>query len=447
MTLKENETKIIGDQRAPDGENASAMRRRKWTTIPSVAIALLALTTLAQEISLGQPGASGASQAPSSHLQMKKSNALFGFKWLGNEIAYPPAGPEEDKAIFEPVPQYFAKAGYQIHGDTFPMTWADDDEIYTSAGDPAWGGKNDGLDAEKFSGMPPRYSITRVNPMRDFKGIGGGGTKPAGMICVNGVLYLAFQNLLGMKPPVYGPQDRGSGVAGQISQHGSDASIVSSRDHGKTWTPSIKDIKEPMFPGSSFGGPAFVNTGRDNSGAPDSYVYAVSTDQWDNGSKLRVGRVPADRIQDASAWEWISELKDYKQPQWSNKLQKAVPVFVDDRRISLPDMVYVASIHRYLLLTWRLHKDFSPDDGTELMIYDAPHPWGPFTLVHHETIWESVEVNPYCPRLPLKWLTLKGNVLTGWIQFSGSWRKDSLEYRSHVRQFTMKVKRSYLEAN
>jgi hypothetical protein len=321
---------------------------------------------------------------------------------------------------------YFEKAGYQIHGDTFPMTWADDDEIYASAGDPNWGGKDDGLDVEKYSGTPPHYTITRVNPMSDYVGFGGKGTKPSGMICVKGVLYLAFQNLLGEKPPAYGTK----------SQHGSDAMIVSSRDHGKTWAPAFKDIKGPMFPGNVFGGPAFVNTGRNN---------AVSTEQWDNGSHLRVGRVPADRIQDVSAWEWIAELKDPNHPRWTTNLPQALPVFTDDRRISLPDMVYIASIKRYVLLTWRLYKDFSPDDGTELMIYDAPHPWGPFTLVHHEAIWESVDMNPYCPRIPLKWIQTSADGVTGWLQFSGSWRKNSGHYRSHVRQFRMRVRKQKVD--
>jgi len=102
-------------------------------------------------------------------------------------------------------------------------------------------------------------------------------------------------------------------------------------------------------------------------------------------------------------------------------------------------MVYIAAAHRYLLLTWRLHSDFSPNDGSELIIYDAPHPWGPFTLVHREVMWESQEMNPYCPRIPLKWLTVKGDEIDGWMQFSGSWRKTSTEYRSHVREFRIKI--------
>ena len=35
-------------------------------------------------------------------------------------------------------------------GDTYPMTWGADGEIYTSAGDPCWGKVYDGLDVEKL---------------------------------------------------------------------------------------------------------------------------------------------------------------------------------------------------------------------------------------------------------------------------------------------------------
>jgi hypothetical protein len=92
---------------------------------------------------------------------------VIGFQWLGDEIAYPPPGPGEDTNAIGPVAPYFDKVGYQIHGDTFPMTWANDDEIYTSAGDPGWGGKNEGLDVERFFGMPPlRKAVTdRTYPM------------------------------------------------------------------------------------------------------------------------------------------------------------------------------------------------------------------------------------------------------------------------------------------
>lgn len=370
-----------------------------------------------------------SAQIISENSPPKQSNVIVSFAWVGEESAYPTPGPGDDVAPVDPASAHGVPAYGVRFGDTFPMTWADDDEIYASAGDPNWGAKWDGLDVEKFSGMPPHYTITRVNAMPEYHGSGGGGPKPSGMISVHGVLYLAVQNLLGKKPPAFGTR----------SQHGDDATIICSRDHGKTWTPARDAIKQPTFPGHVFGGPAFVNTGRDNAGAPDKYVYAISTDQWDNGSNLRVGRVPANRIQDAAAWQWISDLKNDEHPRWTHDLNDAIPVLMDDRRISLPEMVYIVPIKRYLLLNWRLYRDFSNSDGTELMIYDAPHPWGPFTLVHQEAMWEGKEMNPYCPRLPLKWLKVNGDEIDGWIEFSGSWRKTSTEYRSHVREFRMRL--------
>ena len=55
-----------------------------------------------------------------SRLDIIKSNFITGFEWCGDRLPYPDA---------------------DIKGDTFPMTWADDGEIYTSAGDPLLGRK------------------------------------------------------------------------------------------------------------------------------------------------------------------------------------------------------------------------------------------------------------------------------------------------------------------
>jgi len=59
-----------------------------------------------------------------------------------------------------------------------------------------------------------------------------------------------------------------------------------------------------MFPGSTFGGPSFIQFGKDNTDRIDDYVYAISSDQWDNSRELRLGRVPKDRMLDVTAWQW-----------------------------------------------------------------------------------------------------------------------------------------------
>jgi hypothetical protein len=336
---------------------------------------------------------------------LPRSKIIKGFEWTGERIGYP-----------EP----------EIKGDTFPMTWADDGEIYTSSGDPNWGETKDGLDVEKFAGGPTDYKITKVNPMNEYLGWGGDGPKPTGMICVDRVLYLAVQNLRRMKKPAHGCG----------SQHGSDAHIICSSSHGWRWIPALAEI-EPMFPGHRFGGPAFINFGQNNANARDGFVYAVSGDQWDNGSNVRLGRVPQERILEGRAWEWVAAFSPSGEPAWSGDLAEAIPVLSLHRWIGSPEMVYLAAIKRYLFLTWRLHKDFSPFDGTDLVILEAPEPWGPFSVVHTEEFWQGQKFTPYCPRVPLKWLNADGT--SGWIQFSGNWSPEGQKdaYRSNVRPFRL----------
>jgi hypothetical protein len=341
-----------------------------------------------------------------------KKTVIKGLVWLSERRSYPETA---------------------VTGDTYPMTWADDNNIYTSSGDPMWGRnahQDTGMDVEMITGDPENYRISRPNLLSDFLGFGGAGPKPSGMICVDGNLYLAAQNLCGSKPPRYGER----------CQHGSDAHVFVSKDHGITWSPGLGGMGKPMFPGCLFGGPAFVNFGRNNEHARDSYVYAASGDQWDNGCEVRMGRVPAERIQDRSAWEWVSEVTAEGDAVWTADLELATPILSAERSIGLPEVVYLHQLKRYLLLTWRLHQDFRPE-GSDLYIYEAAEPWGPYTLVYSEEFWEGKEVNPYCPRIPLKWMEPDG--VTGWIQFSGNWRspydRDALRvfYRSNVRKFRL----------
>ncbi len=335
--------------------------------------------------------------------QVPRSDVIEGFEWLGEQVPYPVK---------------------EVKGDTYPMTWAADGEIYASSGDPNWGESIWGLDVEKFIGYPPDYRIEQANPMVHFTGWGGWGPKPTGMISVKGVLYLAVQNCGGKKAPMYGTK----------SQNGTDAHIFASKDFGKTWTPAAWSAQmTQMFPGHRFGGPAFVNFGQDNAGARDEFVYAISADQWDNGSQLVLGRVHQEKIQEKDAWQWVQEVDDASGAAWTSDLERAHAVLSDDRWISTPEMVYLKGLNRYLLLTWRLNEDFSPRQGSRLIIYDAPEPWGPFTLAHYEPVWQTQEMNPYCPRIPLKWMGADG--LTGWLQFSGAWNSQDVYYRSHVQRF------------
>ena len=381
------------------------------------------------------------------------SKNLF-FEWLGERIITDP----------------------RDAGDTHPQTWADDDDIYVGTGDPNWFMKDGekihftdpgayknpveatqkmrGQVVEKFTGTPPDFTLHRVNDMPGHTGFGGHGGKPCGMICVDGILYYAIQNLLGWKTPPHRVN----------SQHGSDATIVCSKDHGKTWEPDLNAIQaglcseqwdegkrmwltteeqresykgwKPMFPGADFGGLSFVQFGKNNSDALDGYVYAVSSDQWDNGQYLRLGRVLKDSIMDRGEWEF------YLAGDWVKNLGDSTPVLDIEGHIGLPEMVYIPALKKYILLTWGLHNDFYTPTGSELTILESENMWGPFSLVHYEWIWDKRELCAYTPRIPLKWFDQ--NALEGYILHSGNWGHTATDgnwvsfaeyYRPHFRKF------------
>jgi hypothetical protein len=75
----------------------------------------------------------------------------------------------------------------------------------------------------------------------------------------------------GVDFPVVGP-GHGIGVALDV-QAGGDAHIVRSVARWNQWFPSLAAIEKPMFPGYRFGGPAFINFGRNNENARDDFVY------------------------------------------------------------------------------------------------------------------------------------------------------------------------------
>jgi hypothetical protein len=160
------------------------MDASRRNTLKSITFALLAsrnmphlLDWLDAEPMRGEPTSQSTFPTARSTVEGPRSQVVTGLEGLGEQIPYAEPGKK---------------------GDTFPLTWAADDAIYTSAGDPLWPEKTkSGLDVERIQGNPPDFRIERISEMPDYKGWGGAGPKPTGMISVKGTLYLAFQDLTG----------------------------------------------------------------------------------------------------------------------------------------------------------------------------------------------------------------------------------------------------------
>jgi hypothetical protein len=196
------------------------------------------------------------------------------------------------------------------------------------------------------------------------------------------------------------------------------AGIAYSSDNGQRWHFGGKQFPAPL------GNVSWVLRGRGGS-HPDGYVYALATEREFNASKLIMGRArPGVRnMTDPARWEWVSGLQPSggsTYPVWSSSLASAVPVVSWDSHITYPQMSYDAPLQRYLLTFTYSYSARPPaiwTRGAELVILEAPHPWGPFSFVARERRFGPS--NGYDPGFPLKWISANGRDL--WLKWAANW--------------------------
>ncbi|MCL2665511.1 MAG: hypothetical protein FWE82_07860 [Defluviitaleaceae bacterium] len=195
-------------------------------------------------------------------------------------------------------------------GDMWPVTWADDGKLYCGAGDNCgtpganlpfsamnlWSAEGDPKepDVKLVHHMPvdPDIYCQGENVHKKY------GVKPAGLICLDGILYMSVQNInYGDNPPFN-------------RQHNLNGWIITSADYGKTW--DCNATPQNFFTGR-VSSCHFVQFGQGNGCVKDGYVWAYfpcgteSDDSWwCNGDGMLLGRVKAESLLDRSAWTFYT---------------------------------------------------------------------------------------------------------------------------------------------
>lgn len=286
------------------------------------------------------------------------------------------------------------------------------------------------------TGKPPHHELVEVT---DFPEL----VRPEGLrcrryvdgaLCVDDRLYVA----------AYDYADDIDGLADTfhhidlVSPHGGVVALMYSDDEGRTFqnVPGPEIGPEDYFLGPRFAGLSFVAFGPGYTGIPaelGEYVYAISNDSnWETGDHVFLARVPRNEVLDREAWEFwagAGEGAFPAEPTWTRREDAARPVLRDPGHVGHPTMTYVPTLRRFLLLysTDPVPHLFhtAPDEAlstwvrqTELVVLEAPAPWGPWRLVHHDPAWEHPHT-PYLPQLPTGWLDDDG--LGGWLVFSGDY--------------------------
>lgn len=337
---------------------------------------------------------------------MKRSASVIMF--LCMSIALPAVAQLPDEAPYSESPVIasvkWAPAQSVIRkakgGDNWPITWADDDALYSTFGD-GWGFQPKvkeklSLGLARITGQANDFAGVNLRSKTiEQRGDGRRGRKSWGLLSVKGVLYLWLSH-----------HDR----------KGGQTALAWSKDHGETWTHSDWKFAE-------FGLIGFVNFGKDYAGARDRFVYAYSHDgpRADGpADRFILMRVPQDEITERNSWKFFAGNDPQGQPIWSSDIQQRKAVFQNKDSCLRSAMTYNPGLKRYLW--WqaipqpRGHQDRGDTrfDGG-FAIYDAPEPWGPWTTAYYTKKWD---IGPgEHGDFPVKWMSEDGRTLH--LVFSG----------------------------
>jgi len=283
--------------------------------------------------------------------------------------------------------------------DNWPMTWGDDDALYTAYGDgngfEPFVPKKLSLGFAKVLGTPTNFSgVNLRSETGEQFGDGPRGKKASGMLMAGGVLYLWARN------------------AG-------NSQLAWSADHGTTWTWS--DWKFT----NSFGCPTFLNFGGNYAGARDEFVYVYSPDRnsaYEPSDRLILARVPKGRVNERGAYGFFQSLDAAGRPVWTADLAERGGVLSNPGRCYRPGVTYNPALRRYLMvmtLPGPRSRDAAGRIDTRfaggLAVYDAPEPWGPWTTAYLAEHWD---IGPGdTASFPVKWISADGR--TAWLVFSG----------------------------
>jgi CubicO group peptidase (beta-lactamase class C family) len=282
--------------------------------------------------------------------------------------------------------------------DNWPITWADDGNMYTAYGD-GWGfdpkvEKKLSLGLAKISDNPDDFQGINIRSKTgEHVGQGRFGKKVSGMLMVKGILYMWIRN---------------------ANEDGTQSQLAWSSNHGKTWKYSKWKFTE------SFGYPVFLNFGKNYEGARDDYVYIYSHDENDAykpSDQMVLARVPKDKILDRNYYEFFKSFDNSEISTWSKDISNRGPVFSNPALCMRSGISYNAGLKRYL---WcQIHPESNHPQGPRFQggfgIYEATEPWGPWSTVYYTREWD---VGPgETSSFPVKWMS--GDGKTCFLLFSG----------------------------
>lgn len=287
-------------------------------------------------------------------------------------------------------------------GDNWPITWSDDDNLYTFLAD----GYGFTPQSDEYSRYPCKITGSPFkNNVKGYdistnsigKGTGGDvkGKKSSGLISISdpsdssGTLLVAWVR--------------------NVNADGG-ASLLYSEDYGANWNWAWGDPdSNPDVIIPELGHPSWMQAGKNNSSAQDGYLYFYSPNQpkaYLLADNVILGRVPINSVLDKSKYQYFSGT--FENPSWSSDIESRKPAFTAERQCYRLYVSYNPALNRYILLTANGDGLMTNYRGTHnLGIYESGNPWGPWKTVYWNDSFHS-NWSVFGPQIVPKWISSDG---------------------------------------
>jgi hypothetical protein len=313
----------------------------------------------------------------------------------------------------------------------------DDTFGFQQNGQPARITNQSGITLGKFTSTNPVAGIL-INAMSAYGSSGGQppdnlSQKDSGLFAMNGGLYMSLGRQHNTGTDGGSPSPAYTQVDGQV---------IASYDHGQSWN----NFQEPgvflpngnptnpanaaMFGStpSDFASMAFVMYGADDGTLgyfssdtqqdnANAYVYGIANEGTWNGGGTQGGgnafyltRVPRAKMRNLNPadYSFYTGGDGSLDASWSHLQTTAVAIISNYGSLGEPAVDWIPALHRYLLLTYYYPNGANTSAAPTVWLgYEAPHPWGPWTLIN-STTWSQGYYNP----IPIEATKLTGTTPT-----------------------------------
>jgi hypothetical protein len=263
--------------------------------------------------------------------------------------------------------------------DNWPITWAQDDNQYTTWGDGGgFGGSNKrgrvSFGVARIEGTADDF--TTANIWGGYRGTARAqfAGKSYGILDLEGVLWLWRTG-------------NASNDSAFLLQE-----LFYSKDKGANWlaagvkfTPQDFQHRRPFF------APTFLQFGAGYQGNRDNYVYIYAPDvtlnKWDVQlpGEISLMRVPRNALGKRDHYEFFSGMNARGQASWSKDADHRSSIFSDINGVMRTSVSYNEGLQRYLLITQQVSRF---RETGHIGIYEAEQPWGPWYTVLFASPWK-----------------------------------------------------------